>query len=278
MSIRMIDRVWTAAPTNEPAVLLVMLALADWANDEGFCWPAIESIGKKCRIGPRTVQRILRELKATGLLEVTGKGGRNKPNLYHLMVPERVTSTTPFSSTNGDTAMTPFKRERVTATTPFNSERVSTEVVKGDTALSPEPSLEPSRSKPLPADAGMATAGAGKQTKKPDLRFGPIRERIFESHRKRFGIDPTWGGREAGSLARWLRESPAVPLERVLLMVDNVYASDRDPGRPGSWLCDLGRWANAALDSYGKPKASTRVIRGQTLDERLQAEGWGTYQ
>lgn len=58
---------------------LVLLALADCANDEGECWPSIATIGRKACIGERSVQRSIQSLKDAGHLtriEVTGKGCR----------------------------------------------------------------------------------------------------------------------------------------------------------------------------------------------------------
>lgn len=56
---------------------IVLLALADCANDEGLCWPSMASLAKKCSKGERTVQGVIRELVAAGHLtrnEVVGKG------------------------------------------------------------------------------------------------------------------------------------------------------------------------------------------------------------
>lgn len=48
---------------------LVLLALADQANDEGRqCWPSVASIGKKSGQGERTVRRLLADLEEKGHL------------------------------------------------------------------------------------------------------------------------------------------------------------------------------------------------------------------
>lgn len=56
---------------------IVLLALADCANDEGHCWPSMASLSKKCSKGERTIQGVVKELVAAGHLtrkEVPGKG------------------------------------------------------------------------------------------------------------------------------------------------------------------------------------------------------------
>lgn len=48
---------------------LVMLALADAANDEGQCWPSIASIARKCSRDARTIERVLKRLREAGHIE-----------------------------------------------------------------------------------------------------------------------------------------------------------------------------------------------------------------
>lgn len=56
---------------------LVLLALADCANDEGHCWPGMNTLKKKCSKSDRTVQLAIKMLCTKGHLtrrEVLGKG------------------------------------------------------------------------------------------------------------------------------------------------------------------------------------------------------------
>ncbi len=61
-----------------PTDKLVMLALADCANDEGWCWPSIATIARKSGVCERSVQRAIRRAEETKLIakrdEVLGKG------------------------------------------------------------------------------------------------------------------------------------------------------------------------------------------------------------
>ena len=48
MSVRWISYVWESSPFKGERLLL-HLALADFANDEGECWPAQPTLAKKAR-------------------------------------------------------------------------------------------------------------------------------------------------------------------------------------------------------------------------------------
>jgi len=56
---------------------LVLLALADCANDEGHCWPSVRYLTTKCSKSERTIQGSIKRLVDEGYLirrEVPGKG------------------------------------------------------------------------------------------------------------------------------------------------------------------------------------------------------------
>jgi hypothetical protein len=73
----MMSLVWELTlPDSEK---LVLLALADCADDEGVCWPSISTLARKCTKSERTVQCCIRSLEQRGHLgrkEIAGKGCR----------------------------------------------------------------------------------------------------------------------------------------------------------------------------------------------------------
>lgn len=72
--------VWT---TTLPAPKkLVLLALADNANDEGDCYPSIPTISRKCSLSERAVRYAVAELITAGHLSRDSRSGRS--NLYHV--------------------------------------------------------------------------------------------------------------------------------------------------------------------------------------------------
>jgi hypothetical protein len=78
MSIKLMTAVWDREDLSSTQKL-VLLSLADWANDEGLCWPSIDRLAKKTSMAGRSVQRIIRDLESMGFIrrdEVLGKGNR----------------------------------------------------------------------------------------------------------------------------------------------------------------------------------------------------------
>jgi hypothetical protein len=78
MSVRVLERVWAAFP-GSGSDLIAMLALADWSDDAGRCWPSVATIATKMRLQPRQAQRVLNGLIQRGFLEVTGNPNGGAP-------------------------------------------------------------------------------------------------------------------------------------------------------------------------------------------------------
>lgn len=89
MSIPAMNMAWRMAlpPTSK----LILLALADNANDQGECWPSLRNIATRCQVSPRTVQRLLKSFEREGLIRVLprfGSDGRQTSNRYLLTFTE----------------------------------------------------------------------------------------------------------------------------------------------------------------------------------------------
>lgn len=142
MSIKLMSQVWESAPV-EGSALLVLLALADHANDKDICWPSLPTLAKRARISERQTQRIIQKLADDGHIEVLSKGdGRGHSSKYKLTIKGDIQdkddiAMSPIENIKDDT-MSTFNEERVTSET----ERVTSSAIKGDIAMSTE-SLEP---------------------------------------------------------------------------------------------------------------------------------------
>ncbi len=69
MSVRVLSKVWDGYPGGGTE-LLALLALADWSDDEGRCFPSIKSIAKKIRLKERQAQRAVNKLINNGYVKV----------------------------------------------------------------------------------------------------------------------------------------------------------------------------------------------------------------
>ena len=87
MSILAMTWAWGLMDLDQSQTL-VLLALADAANDDGVCWPSQAEIGRKARLKDRAVRNQIRSLEAMGLVSVSSRStsqGR-KTNVYRLNV------------------------------------------------------------------------------------------------------------------------------------------------------------------------------------------------
>jgi len=94
MSIRVMTSVWDDLRTQAHSELLVLLALADWANDDGYCWPTISALATKARLSERAVQQILGRLTTTGRIRRIQGGGRGRANRYQVVTARNGASET----------------------------------------------------------------------------------------------------------------------------------------------------------------------------------------
>lgn len=127
MSAYLTGLVWRCG-CYDSGTLLVFLALADWANDDGQrIFPHLEQLAKKARLSVRQSQRALRELEDDEMIMAVknATGGRGNRKEYNINV-ERVSNCHPLK--------TPIKGDM------GDAERVTSTTIKGDMGVvSPTP-------------------------------------------------------------------------------------------------------------------------------------------
>lgn len=218
MSIELTGALFWSGPKTLAARFLLCV-LADYANDEGYCWPKVETIAEKCGITPRSVIRHLQTLEAEGWLSRETrvveraqhlKGAGSKSNLYQLNVEKilaegkprarkakfNVTDVSPRKSKNKVTAVSRSNsKNNVTEVSPSKSKfNVTAVAAKSDynvTAVSPaykeQPSVKNNRQKdtPLPPSSGGSEAKARPLSKSEAKRIAAQREaRVGMYYRK----------------------------------------------------------------------------------------------
>ena len=66
---------------------LVLLKLADNANDEGLAWPTQKRLATECELGERTIREHIEALRALGLIEVVrAEDQRGRPAQYRFLI------------------------------------------------------------------------------------------------------------------------------------------------------------------------------------------------
>lgn len=80
MSVKVMTLAWAVVLPH--SAKLVLLALADNANDEGDCWPSIPTLASKCCMHRSTVMRMLGELEERR--HITRSMETGKTNLYRV--------------------------------------------------------------------------------------------------------------------------------------------------------------------------------------------------
>ncbi|HCC0974496.1 helix-turn-helix domain-containing protein [Salmonella enterica subsp. enterica serovar Paratyphi C] len=87
---------------GNPLRKLVLIKLADNANDEGECWPSYQHIADQCEVSRSTVKSHIRALEDMGLLkrEFRRKGELNQSNVFYLTL-DNAQQTAPESGGAG---------------------------------------------------------------------------------------------------------------------------------------------------------------------------------
>lgn len=83
MSVRTMARVWEHS-RHGGSELLMLLAIADFADDDGRAYPSVATLARKTRMGSRNANYLLKALQASGELTVRLNEGPKGSNLYRI--------------------------------------------------------------------------------------------------------------------------------------------------------------------------------------------------
>ncbi|GIV81803.1 MAG: hypothetical protein KatS3mg051_1157 [Anaerolineae bacterium] len=182
MSVEIMTRVWRGPDDIRGAELLLLLALADFANSDGYCYPSHDRLATMVRCSRRHVIRLTESLESRRLLFRIRRRGRNQTNEYIITLgmdandlaqalvqygdmsakeardqamsflenvtstshlAENVTTVSHFPNGKNVTSASHFEGENVTQMSHFVSENVTSEAEKCDIAVSHDPSIDP---------------------------------------------------------------------------------------------------------------------------------------
>lgn len=141
MSVEITTELWQGSSELSGTKLLIMLALADWADEERTCFPKVKSISKRIRVDERGTRKHIKELREMGYIEVLHQsdgrlsGGR-RSNLYKI-------HTNPSNPVNTTRVKRPGSNNQGRSTRGSLSPETPTPTIYK------EPSVEPSDNTPI---------------------------------------------------------------------------------------------------------------------------------
>ena len=279
MSIRVTSRIWDEATEYSGGPLLVLLALGDWSNDEGWCWPSVPSIAKKSRLTERQVYSVIGQLEADGVIERKGGGGRGKFTKYRVLVaalgqkknPEMASGfpgSDPGAHRGVEKPRNPEAGNSVSAA--GNPEICDTKTLKSAARIIEEPSEEPPKNHQVPPVVPHADArGTRREDSDSEVcgldphvdavvqacRFTQRRLRRVIAEQMRQAVDagtpaPTVALR---MIAQWRELKLSMHLLRFSWGASKFFAEGHWRTEPGSWP-----WDQRAVEAE-RNRAAARV-------------------
>lgn len=239
-----------------PAQKAVLISLADQANDQGVCWPAVDSIATRCCLSKRAVQQAIKWLRSVGIVSVEERQGRSTmysvtPAAY--APPQEMHASS--KCTRAGNAPTPAD-----AAPPPPQEMHPTPAASAPRTVI-EPTREPSGNL-LPADSGQPDAERDRQQ-----ACRAIWSAYAAAYQHRYGTHPVRNSKVNGQVRDLLKrlgaeEAPAVAA--YFVGINDAYLI-RNCHDLGSLL--------ARAESYRTQWATDRQMNGATARqlERTQA-------
>lgn len=246
MSVRLIANVLDYVHGLPHGTKLLLLCLADYADDKGTCWPSFQSLANRSDMSRRHVIRVMSELETLGLVKRIEERPY-KPTVYRLAVPTsdtHVTRSSDTDSTSDRHVTSDADDTRVVTPTSLGSDTHVT--TTSDIAMSPKPPIRTTSEPPVEPPVG---AGAPKSL--PDN--GPI-QKIVKAWYERAGVEPANYAKALG-FAKQLHAARVTPRE--LSDMYDWYAAD-------PWRVERGFDLGTCVADIEKFRQSQRLPKPTT--------------
>ncbi|EFD5437906.1 helix-turn-helix domain-containing protein [Escherichia coli] len=231
MSSKILGNVWDACAAYgvKGAKLMIMARLADYSNDDGVCYPGVETICRQLGLGESTVRTAISELEADGWLtrQSRRKGNRNTSNLYHLNA-DRLEQ---LARTERDKVAELKQQRRLSVLRDPSDSGKNTRLTLQN--LTPDPQglkhEPPVNSKHEPQDIG-ASADASAPARSARQEYSPEFEQAWQEYPKRAG-----GNSKSAAFKAWkARIREGIKPETMLDGVKRYAAWVRATGNTGT--------------------------------------------
>lgn len=199
MSIKVMSRVWDSSQ-HKGTKLLLLLAIADYTNDEGYAWPSIPTLAKKLRMSERYVQVAIRQLIKSKELKISYKSRGGSSNTFQVTVKEK--PTVRRASPRG----IPHREARLTETVRRASPNPSRTVIKspkGDLLRGGAPRQEKN-------EAPLSVA------EKAYLKEFKLKKWVSDAQRKKFqDAEALVGGETMLEIVKWAATNGVANVSRI---------------------------------------------------------------
>ena len=101
MSVRLIADVLDSVHDVTSGQKLLLVCMANYANDKNECWPSLATLAKQAGVSSRHVSTMVGELKALGYVQVNEQPG--KSNFYTIIVPQPTNHRSPLNHSSSRT-------------------------------------------------------------------------------------------------------------------------------------------------------------------------------
>lgn len=271
MSILITSRVWSSTKTTIPSHRLLLLAIADFADDNGEAWPSVGTLAARCCLSERSANRIIAGLCQSGELERRIGAGPKGTNVYRVLtctgVVPAVDAPPPDTGDTPVAHVTPDTTDTLTPTSGGDD--------TGDriplTPMSPEPSLN-RQELPHGSTASTVRLPPCPHSKLIDL----FAERATTLPRPRKEL---WEGSQAAKDMqdrwRWVLTARRATGERYATHTDEAlvwFGNFFDVVAASGFLSGRsGRWKGCNLQWLVKRANFTKVVEGHYEDTEREA-------
>lgn len=156
MSIELVAKAKKTRLHGDSTAKLLLIVLADYANDEGMAWPSVKTMAEETEKSERSIQLLLRKLEQMRLIrkgdqKLVAKYAKGRRPVVYKLFPKAKKGETPVEATveRGEKPIAPLKQVApVKPTSPEGCNPLhptgETHFVSGVKPTSPKPSQEPS--------------------------------------------------------------------------------------------------------------------------------------
>lgn len=262
--------------THDASRLLVMLAIANAANDAQVAWPGIDEIARNSRISERQAQNILRDLETSGELCRSLGGGRRNTTRYLI--------TCGMDEARIAQMLTQWLEVKAEQAIEIAAQCVAR--MAAAKAPNAQPNAQPDAQPDARPDVPTETPPSATPSATPETPPKPApvetaerpRDPLFDAVAAVAVMNPALCGSRIAKAANLLRKASATPAQvsefRTWWLSDNWRASNTPVPTPEQILSN---WEKARQGVAPKPAGATPTRQGvaeRVINRRMGALGY----